>query len=235
MGKDYYGVLGVPRNAVAATVREGYRRTAMKWHPQKNPGAKAEAEQRFRDIAEAYDVLIDPPRRRCYDELGEGGLKFPPQDSGAEPYQYVGDPFALFASFFADANPLAAAYEHDYDGFAPSLDKKDTEKPIEVKVPCSLAELQDGSARRVSVQRTRLGPNGKAFQESKLITVPIRAGWKEGMRVTFRGEGDHTSPARQPGDLVFVIEEKAFPGIEHLAAPDEGPPLDTGAELAATA
>mmetsp|Transcript_106937 Transcript_106937/g.268898 ORF Transcript_106937/g.268898 Transcript_106937/m.268898 type:complete len:236 (+) Transcript_106937:905-1612(+) len=234
MGKDYYGVLGVPRTATTPEVREGYRRTAMKWHPQRNPGSKAEAEQRFRDIAEAYDVLIDPLRRRRYDDLGEKGLKFPPQGSGVEPYQYVGDPFALFASFFADANPLAAAYEQDYNGFAPGLDKKEAEKPIEVKVACTLAELQDGSARRVSVQRTRLGPDGKPFQESKLITLPVRAGWKEGMRVTFRGEGDHTSASKQPGDLIFVIEEKAFPGNEHVEAPcDEGPPVDTGGDVPA--
>lgn len=187
----------------------------MKWHPQRNPSAKAEAEQRFRDVAEAYDVLIDPLRRQRYDELGEKGLKFPPVASEVKPHQYVGDPFALFASFFADANPLAAAYEEDYDGFAPSLSAKESEKPIEVKVECSLAELQEGSTRRIVVQRTRLGPNGQPFKESKPITMPVRPGWKAGMRVTFRGEGDHADAAKRPGDLVFVIEEKPFPDNEH--------------------
>eukprot|EP00418_Pyrodinium_bahamense_P035952 CAMPEP_0179139730 /NCGR_PEP_ID=MMETSP0796-20121207/66857_1 /TAXON_ID=73915 /ORGANISM="Pyrodinium bahamense, Strain pbaha01" /LENGTH=202 /DNA_ID=CAMNT_0020839203 /DNA_START=130 /DNA_END=738 /DNA_ORIENTATION=+ len=184
----------------------------MKWHPQKNPGSKAEAEQRFRDIAEAYDVLIDPLRRKTYDELGERGLKFPPAGSGLEPYQYVGDPFSMFAQFFAEANPLAAAYEQELDGFAPSLSPKEAEKPIEIEVQCSLAELQDGASRRVVVERTRLGPGGQPYTECKPVSLPVRPGWQAGMRVTFRGEGNHTHPSKQPGDLVIVIVERPFPG-----------------------
>merc|ERR1712194_759767 len=77
----------------------------MKWHPQKNPSAKAESEQRFREIAEAYDVLSDPSRRKRYDDVGEKGLKFPPAGSTQfQPYQYVGDPFGLFATFFLFAS-----------------------------------------------------------------------------------------------------------------------------------
>mmetsp|Transcript_101498 Transcript_101498/g.302777 ORF Transcript_101498/g.302777 Transcript_101498/m.302777 type:complete len:228 (+) Transcript_101498:13-696(+) len=211
MGRDYYGLLGVARGASSAEIRSGYRWASMKWHPQKNPSSKAEAEQRFRDIAEAYDVLIDPLRRKTYDELGERGLKFPTPGSGLKPYQYVGDPFSMFTQFFAEANPLAAAYEHDLDGFAPSMSPKEAETPIEVEVQCTLAELQDGATRRVVVERTRLGPGGVPYKESKPVTLPVRPGWQAGMRVNFRGEGNHTQPSKAAGDLIIVIAERPRP------------------------
>merc|ERR1719310_1901258 len=208
MGRDYYSLLGVPRNATFPDIRAGYKWNAMKWHPQKNPSGKVEAEQRFRDIAEAYDVLISPARRQTYDEQGERGLKFPASGS---PYQYVGDPFALFVQFFSDANPLLPATDLSLNNAAPSLSVKEAESAIEVEVQCSLAELQDGATRRVVVQRTRLGPGGAPYKELHKITLPIRAGWQVGTRVNFRGEGNQSSPDKQPGDLVVVICEQKFP------------------------
>mmetsp|Transcript_10856 Transcript_10856/g.24568 ORF Transcript_10856/g.24568 Transcript_10856/m.24568 type:complete len:225 (+) Transcript_10856:98-772(+) len=221
MGRDYYGILNVSRSATSAEIRAGYRWAAMKWHPQKNPSAKVEAEQRFRDIAEAYDVLINPSRRKTFDELGERGLKFSPAGSGIEPYQYVGDPFSLFMTFFTDSNPLAAVFEPD-ETFAPSLSTKEAEKPIEIEVECSLAELQDGATRRVLVERTRLGPSGTPYRECKPVTLPVRPGWEAGMRVVFRGEGNQTDSTRQPGDLVIVIAERPFPSDAKADTEAEG-------------
>jgi len=211
MGRDYYGILGVSRTADAVAIRDGYRRASMKWHPQKNPSAKTEAEQRFRDIAEAYDVLIDPPRRKRYDDLGEGGLKFPPVGSTAEPYSYAGDPFTLFSTFFTEANPLAAAYAQDLEGHAPTLSDKEQELPVVVELKCTKAELTDGATRRLVVERTRLGPGNLPYKESKPITLPMRPGWVVGMRVNFRGEGNHTHPSKKPGDLVVVLSELPKP------------------------
>lgn len=208
MGRDYYGILGVARNATSNDIRAGYKWNSMKWHPQKNPSCKTEAEQRFRDIAEAYDVLINPARRSKYDEQGERGLKF---GGSNNPYQYVGDPFALFVQFFSDANPLLPATDLSLNVAAPSLNRKEAEKPIEVEVQCSLAELQDGGTRRVVVDRTRLGPNAVPYKEQHRITLPVRAGWEVGTRVNFRGEGNQTSLDNQPGDLVVIIAQRSFP------------------------
>mmetsp|Transcript_8220 Transcript_8220/g.17965 ORF Transcript_8220/g.17965 Transcript_8220/m.17965 type:complete len:219 (-) Transcript_8220:68-724(-) len=214
MGRDYYQTLGVSRNVNFDELRAGYARCSMKWHPQKNTMARAEAEQRFRDIAEAFDVLSDPLRRQRYDELGERGLKFPPPGSAFEPYQYVGDPFALFLSFFSDSNPLKAACDVSLDGCAPGILAKEFEKAIEIEVPCSLAEMQEGTTRRLTAERIRLDPKGCPYKESKLITLPVRAGWKPGTRVTFRGEGNHSHPSKQPGNLVAIITEMPFPADE---------------------
>lgn len=75
MGKDFYSILGVPRNADAATLKKAYRKLAMKWHPDKNPDNQAEAQAKFQEISEAYDVLNDPNKRKIYDQYGEEGLK----------------------------------------------------------------------------------------------------------------------------------------------------------------
>ncbi|KAF5193845.1 Chaperone protein dnaj [Thalictrum thalictroides] len=84
MGVDYYKVLQVDRNAKEDDLKKAYRKLAMKWHPDKNPNNKKEAESKFKEISEAYDVLSDSQKRVIYDQYGEEGLKgqVPPPASG---------------------------------------------------------------------------------------------------------------------------------------------------------
>ncbi|KAI9115875.1 hypothetical protein K1719_012805 [Acacia pycnantha] len=84
MGIDYYKMLQVDRNARDDDLKKAYRKLAMKWHPDKNPNNKKEAEAKFKQISEAYDVLSDPQKRAVYDQYGEEGLKgqVPPPGSG---------------------------------------------------------------------------------------------------------------------------------------------------------
>ncbi|KAG5584641.1 hypothetical protein H5410_045075 [Solanum commersonii] len=84
MGVDYYKVLQVDRNAKDDDLKKAYRKLAMKWHPDKNPNNKKEAEAKFKQISEAYDVLSDPQKRVVYDQYGEEGLKgqVPPPGAG---------------------------------------------------------------------------------------------------------------------------------------------------------
>jgi len=210
MARDYYGLLGVTRSATSAELRAGYKWAAAKWHPQKNPNAKAEAQTRFRDIAEAYDVLIDPLRRQRYDAYGEAGLKNPPLGVDFPPYQYVGDPFMLFNNFFTAANPLSAAYQPEVEDLPVNL-TAEKEPVIELEMECSLTELQEGTTRRVVVDRTRLGPGFVPYQEKKAVTLPIKPGWKAGMRIVLKGEGNHTDAEKQPGDLAVLILQTAQP------------------------
>ena len=69
MKRDYYEVLGVPKDAAADVLKKAYRKLAMKYHPDKNPGDKA-AEEKFKEAAEAYDVLSNPDKRARYDQFG---------------------------------------------------------------------------------------------------------------------------------------------------------------------
>ncbi|KAL0364095.1 UNVERIFIED_CONTAM: DnaJsubfamily B member 4 [Sesamum angustifolium] len=75
MGVDYYNILKVSRNATEEDLKKSYKRLAMKWHPDKNAVNTKEAEAKFKQISEAYDVLCDPQKRQIYDLYGEEGLK----------------------------------------------------------------------------------------------------------------------------------------------------------------
>ncbi|KAL7852214.1 hypothetical protein SRHO_G00179990 [Serrasalmus rhombeus] len=107
MGKDYYSVLGISKGASEDEIKKAYRKQALKYHPDKNksPGA----EDKFKEIAEAYDVLSDPKKKDIYDRFGEDGLKGGsggPNGPSGFTYSFQGDPHAMFAEFFGGRNPF---------------------------------------------------------------------------------------------------------------------------------
>ncbi|OAY63624.1 DnaJ subfamily B member 13 [Ananas comosus] len=123
MGVDYYKILQVDKNANDDELKKAYRKLAMKWHPDKNPNNKKEAEAKFKQIAEAYEVLSDPQKRAIYDQYGEEGLKgqVPPpgSDGGATYFSTGGDgpnvfrfnprnAEDIFAEFFGTSSPFAS-------------------------------------------------------------------------------------------------------------------------------
>ncbi|CAO2820667.1 unnamed protein product [Amaranthus hypochondriacus] len=88
MGVDYYNMLQVDRNATDEDLKKAYRKLAMKWHPDKNPNNKKDAEAKFKEISEAYEVLSDENKRQLYDQYGEEGLKDTPRaGSNGSPYE----------------------------------------------------------------------------------------------------------------------------------------------------
>lgn len=114
MGKDYYKILGISRSATDDDIKKAYRKLALKYHPDKNktPGA----EDRFKEVAEAYEVLSDKKKRDIYDTHGEEGLKGGiPGGANTGPsfssYQFHGDPRATFAQFFGNASPFQAFFD----------------------------------------------------------------------------------------------------------------------------
>lgn len=123
MGKDYYKILGIPRTASDDEIKKAYRKLALKNHPDKNkaPGA----EEKFKEIAEAYEVLSDKKKRDIFDKYGEEGLKggtpssgghSGPNDPGFTSYTFHGDPKATFAQFFGSASPFQTFFDFGGQG-----------------------------------------------------------------------------------------------------------------------
>jgi DnaJ-class molecular chaperone len=115
MGKDYYKILGVERGSSDDDIKKAYRKMALKYHPDKNKSAGAE--DKFKEIAEAYDVLSDPKKREVFDKFGEEGLKSGSGPSGADggnfTYTFHGDPHETFRMFFGGENPFANMFSFD--------------------------------------------------------------------------------------------------------------------------
>jgi DnaJ-class molecular chaperone len=110
--KDYYKVLGLSKGASESEIKKAYRKLALKYHPDKNKSAGAE--EKFKEVGEAYDVLSDPKKKQIYDQLGEEGLKGSAGGHsagdfggpGGFTYTYHGDPRATFSQFFGTSNPF---------------------------------------------------------------------------------------------------------------------------------
>ncbi|KAG6510290.1 dnaJ homolog subfamily B member 1-like [Zingiber officinale] len=119
MGVDYYNILNVNRNATDDELKKAYRRLAMRWHPDKNPSNKKEAEAKFKQISEAYEVLSDPDMRSIYDEYGDEGFKgMPPPGSQSATSNRASDPNDfkfnprnaedIFSEIFGSRNPFGS-------------------------------------------------------------------------------------------------------------------------------
>lgn len=108
MGKDYYCILGIEKGASDEDIKKAYRKQALKFHPDKNKSPQAE--EKFKEVAEAYEVLSDPKKREIYDQFGEEGLKGGAGGSDGQGgtfwYTFHGDPHATFAAVFGGSNPF---------------------------------------------------------------------------------------------------------------------------------
>lgn len=111
MSEEYYRILGVPKNASESDIKKAYRKLALRWHPDKNPNSKVEAERKFKEIAEAYEVLSDKEKREVYDRYGKsalngnGGRDFGFNDLGAFHFTFR-SPMEVFAEFFGGRDPF---------------------------------------------------------------------------------------------------------------------------------
>jgi len=138
MGKNYYKILGITKEASDDDIKKAYRKLALKYHPDKNkaPGA----EEKFKEVAEAYEVLSDKKKRQIYDQYGEKGLKGERSSGGGsggpgEPftYTYHGDARATFAQFFGNSTPFSAFFDFGDNNsrmFGMPEDEMDVDNPF---------------------------------------------------------------------------------------------------------
>lgn len=167
--RDYYEVLEVAKTATADEIKKAYRKKAMQYHPDRNPGNK-EAEEKFKEAAEAYDVLSNPDKRARYDQYGHAGM------SGASGgFNNVNDIFSHFGDIFGDL--FGGGFSGFSSGFGGGGQRKRVRRgsDIRVKVKLTLEEISKGCEKKLKIQKyvpcnTCHGTGAKS--ESGISTCP---------------------------------------------------------------
>ncbi|WGH26528.1 MAG: molecular chaperone DnaJ [Candidatus Bostrichicola ureolyticus] len=145
--KDYYDILGVSKNASSEEIKKAYRKLAIKYHPDKNP--KKEAEEKFKEAAEAYDVLSNPEKRQRYDQFGHTGVHSQSSSMNME------DIFSNFGDIFGDA--FGSAF-----GFGRSSRRGRIKgSDLRIRVKLNLEEIAKGVEKTVKVKRIKIAPGTK--------------------------------------------------------------------------
>ncbi|NLF31894.1 MAG: molecular chaperone DnaJ [Planctomycetes bacterium] len=143
--RDYYDVLGVGRTASADEIKRAYRRLALKYHPHVAKGDKAEAETKFKELAEAYEVLSDPAKRQQYDQYGHEGLR----GAGVHDFSSMGagDIFSMFEEIFGGMGGMG--------GFGGGRARRpDRGYDLETTVALTLEEVAKGVTKTIEFERT---------------------------------------------------------------------------------
>lgn len=146
MPHDYYDVLGVPRDASEADIKKAYRRKAMQYHPDRNDGSKA-AEAKFKEAAEAYEVLRDPEQRSRYDRYGHAGLKGGTGGFGGfHPFD-LSEALNIFMRDFG-----GAGFESFFRGGRRSRREHDRGRDIRISLKLTLEDVAKGKKRKVKIR-----------------------------------------------------------------------------------
>ena len=217
--RDYYETLGVQKTASEDEIRTAFRKLARKHHPDVAKD-KAAAEEKFKQINEAYEVLSDPEKRKKYDQLGAdwnqpGGFQPPPgwgaQQPGGGFYQYGGDGGGVefefggtgfsdfFEAFFGGGRGRSA-----FGGFGGRQATAERGSDVEADIMVTLEEALHGSTRTVSLRR-----GGSNKVESYQVKIP--RGVHEGQRIRLAGQGEAGARGGKSGDLFLRVRLARHP------------------------
>jgi molecular chaperone DnaJ len=150
--RDYYEVLGVPRNASQEEIKKAYRKLAMQYHPDRNPGNK-EAEEKFKEAAEAYEVLSDPEKRRRYDQFGHAGM----QGTDFREYTDINDIFNAFRDIFSGTGFGGSIFDDFFGGSTSTRSRRTGSvqrgSDLRVKIKLTLEEIATGVSKKIKIKR----------------------------------------------------------------------------------
>jgi curved DNA-binding protein len=238
--KDYYGILGVSKTATEDEIKKTFRKLALKYHPDRNPGDKV-AEEKFKGISEAYEVLSDPEKRQKYDQFGQYWQQADQSNwPGGNANTDFGFDFSQYGNFDEFINELLGRFSTpgasggystrtstgqqpgygDFGGFGDMGGRtgtQSTQGDREATLKLTFAEAFHGVQKKIS-----LG--------SEVLDVRIPGGAKAGSRVRLRGKGQVNPYNQQRGDLYLNIELENHPFFhfegenlvcEVLISPDE--------------
>jgi DnaJ-class molecular chaperone len=239
--KDYYQILGVPRAATEAEIKKAYRKLARKYHPDINPEDQS-AEDKFKELNEAYEVLSDPEKRQRYDELGpswKAGADFTPppgwQRVRTEPSDF-GDAFARgggrggFSDFF---ETLFGGFQRSRAGPGFAMRGAD----VEAEISLTLEDISRGATRTLTLQAAERCPNcsGTGSRDNRVcpmcngvgmvrrpksLAVHIPVGVREGSVIRLAGQGEPGTGSASAGDLYLRVHLTPHP-LFALVADDD--------------
>jgi len=235
--RDYYQVLDVQKNASEDELKKAYRRLAMKYHPDRNPGDK-QAEDRFKEAKEAYEVLSEPQKRAAYDQFGHAGVEAAMGGGGGGGFGGfggfgdIGDIFeSVFGGGFRSGGNRGAFRGSDlrYD-LTLSLEEVVAGTEVKIRLPTQVVcSTCDGSGAKAGTSPTtcrRCGGHGQVkiipepcrachgngrVQEHKTLSVKIPPGVDSGDRIRLSGEGEAGNNGGPPGDLYVQINVRPHP------------------------
>ncbi|GIG41635.1 DnaJ C-terminal domain-containing protein [Cellulomonas phragmiteti] len=211
--KDFYAVLGVAKDADAATIKKAYRKLARQLHPDQNPG-DAGAEARFKDIGEAYAVLSDPEQRQQYDQLRAmaGGARFTAGGHGGGTAGFED----VFGGMFGGANGPGGRVRYStggaggagfedllgglFGGGGPGFGGRGPQPGADLSATTTLPfrTAVEGSTISLSV-------------EGRTVNARIPAGVRDGQKIRLRGKGRPGDPGAPDGDLVITVHVEPHP------------------------
>jgi curved DNA-binding protein len=221
--RDYYETLGVSKTASDEEIRSAFRKLARKYHPDVAKDKKT-AEEKFKEINEAYEVLSDPEKRKKYDQLGAnwnqpGGFQPPPDwgGGGAQPgggyyqwsggdrgggidFEFGGTGFSdFFESFFGGGRGRSA-----FGGFGQRTASAERGSDVEADIMVPLEEALNGATRQVSLRRA-----GSKKVETYQVKIP--RGVREGQRIRLAGQGEAGERGGKSGDLFLRVRLARHP------------------------
>lgn len=221
--KDYYATLGVPRDASADDIKKAFRKLARQHHPDTAADKKA-AEEKFKEINEANEVLSDPEKRQKYDRLGarwneaETGMPPPGWQQAEEPgftssqeFHFGGTGFSdFFEQYFSGGSRYGFPQDSEEEGMPRTRSKSRARRghDIEGDILVTLEEAMHGTLRPISLQTVNRR-TGRA--ETQEFQVRIPPGATDGRRIRVPGQGEPGRNGGAPGDLFLRVRHAAHP------------------------
>jgi len=208
--KDYYAVMGVGRDASQDEIKRAYRKLARKYHP--DVSKEPDAEARFKELGEAYEVLKDPEKRAAYDGLGadwKAGQDFRPPPDWNEGFEFHGGGFTgatpeqfsdFFDSLFGRSAPGGGFTRSTRHAF--HARGEDTY----AKILIDLEDAYTGKSRTVTLEHTEIGADGRPAVRTRALNVRIPKGVRQGQHIRLAGQGSPGAGRGEPGDLFLEVE-----------------------------
>ena len=214
--KDYYASMGVSRDATPEQIKQAYRKLARKYHP--DVSKEKDAEARFKEVGEAYEVLRDPQKRAAYDQLGKGpapGESFqPPPDWGsgfefrgaghAGPGEEGNPAFDGDASAFFEALFGRAGRGGGRRGFGHSQ-RRDRGEDHHARMTVDLEASLEGGTRALTLSVPAVGEDGRPQLRQRTLNVKIPRGIQAGQHIRLAGQGETLPGETQAGDLFLEV------------------------------